>query len=111
VSGPLLDRWGRRAALLSLNVPGLAGWMLIATAQVQNGFLWQVYAGRLLTGVSTGMASVPATVMAQASRRPNSNLCSEIDCRDWGSWLLSPVGARKYRHYSFLADPFKFIIH
>jgi MFS family permease len=71
VSGPLLDSWGRRAALLSLNVPGLAGWMLIATAQVQSGFLWQVYAGRLLTGVSTGMASVPATVIAQVDKRPS----------------------------------------
>lgn len=66
LSGPLLDRWGRRAALLSLNLPGLAGWILLATTQVDSGsgsgFLWQVYAGRLLTGVSTGMASVPATV-------------------------------------------------
>jgi hypothetical protein len=52
-------------ALLSLNLPGLAGWILLATAKAGSGFLSQVYAGRLLTGVSTGMASIPATVMTK----------------------------------------------
>ncbi|KAJ9592465.1 hypothetical protein L9F63_015881 [Diploptera punctata] len=58
VSGPLLDRWGRKVALFAVNVPATAGWLLLATSPD----LTQVYAGRLLTGLSTGMASVPATV-------------------------------------------------
>jgi len=63
LSGPLLDRWGRRVALLALNLPGLIGWILLATAKAGSGFLAQVYIGRLLTGFSLGMASVPATVI------------------------------------------------
>lgn len=62
LSGPLLDRWGRRVALLALNLPGLVGWIVLATAKAGSGFLAQVYAGRLLTGFSLGMASVPAAV-------------------------------------------------
>ncbi|XP_069699283.1 facilitated trehalose transporter Tret1-like isoform X2 [Periplaneta americana] len=55
-------------ALLSVNVPGLAGWIVLATANAGNDFLIQIYVGRLLTGLSTGMASVPATVyMAEAA--------------------------------------------
>lgn len=49
--------------LLALNVPGLVGWILLATAKDGSGFLAQVYVGRLLTGFSLGMASVPATVI------------------------------------------------
>lgn len=90
VSGPLIDRWGRRTALLALNVPGLAGWILLATAKAGSGFLAQVYSGRLLTGLSTGMASVPATVITnhvKHSRHGNSvptsphrlmGLCSQV---------------------------------
>jgi MFS family permease len=74
VSGPLLDRWGRRTALLGLNVPGLAGWLLLASSDpdTETGFLWQVYTGRLLTGLSTGMASVPATVRTLTQGWANS---------------------------------------
>jgi MFS family permease len=63
LSGPLLDRWGRRVALLALNLPGLIGWILLATAKAGSGFLPQVYVGRLLTGFSLGMASVPPAVI------------------------------------------------
>jgi MFS family permease len=63
LSGPLLDQWGRRVALLALNLPGLIGWILLATAKAGSGFLAQVYVGRLLTGLSLGMASVPPTVI------------------------------------------------
>jgi hypothetical protein len=50
-------------ALLALNLPGLVGWIVLATAKAGSGFLAQVYAGRLLTGFSLGMASVPAAVI------------------------------------------------
>jgi hypothetical protein len=50
-------------ALLALNLPGLVGWIVLATAKAGSGFLAQVYAGRLLTGLSLGMASVPAAVI------------------------------------------------
>lgn len=58
LSGPLLDRWGRKVSLFTVNIPGIVGWLLLATARG----LPQIYAGRVLTGFSTGMASVPATV-------------------------------------------------
>lgn len=54
-SQPCLDRDAGRVlavwsndALLALNVPGLAGWILLATAKAGTGFLAQMYAGRLL---------------------------------------------------------------
>lgn len=49
--------------MLALNLPGLIGWILLATAKVGSGFLAQVYVGRLLTGFSLGMASVPPAVI------------------------------------------------
>jgi Sugar (and other) transporter. len=63
LAGPLLDRWGRRVVMLALNLPGLVGWIVLATATDGSGFLAQVYVGRLLTGFSLGMASIPATVI------------------------------------------------
>ncbi|KAK3908861.1 Facilitated trehalose transporter Tret1 [Frankliniella fusca] len=66
LSGWLLDRLGRRAALLWQNVPALLGWLLIAlpldeTLGRDHG-LGAVYVGRILTGLATGMGSVPGTV-------------------------------------------------
>ncbi|XP_049845304.1 facilitated trehalose transporter Tret1-2 homolog isoform X2 [Schistocerca gregaria] len=63
-SGPLLDRFGRKVTLLLINVPGLLGWLLVATAPDGPSFLAQLYAGRIFTGISSGMASIPATVYA-----------------------------------------------
>lgn len=66
LSGPILDRRGRRMALALVNLPCLAGWLLIAFSPVfwaSNPMpLSLIYAGRILTGVSIGMASTPATV-------------------------------------------------
>lgn len=46
-----------------VNAPAVVGWILIATAlHSEPWLLYQVYAGRLLTGVATGMSSSPATV-------------------------------------------------
>ncbi|KAJ9588984.1 hypothetical protein L9F63_017719 [Diploptera punctata] len=61
--GGLLDQVGRRRSMMLLNVPAILGWVLIATtSEHQHLFFYQIYAGRLLTGIATGMASTPATV-------------------------------------------------
>ncbi|XP_049772273.1 facilitated trehalose transporter Tret1-like [Schistocerca cancellata] len=63
VCGLLLDRLGRRPLLLLLDAPFLAGWLLLALCpQPARDHAAQLYAGRLLTGLATGLASVPATV-------------------------------------------------
>lgn len=66
LSGWLMDRLGRRAALLWQNVPGLLGWLLLALPLGPwlglDRDLGAVYVGRILTGLATGMGSVPATV-------------------------------------------------
>lgn len=58
LSGHILDRFGRRAALLAISFPLFFGWLLIAV----HPTLEQIYVGRILTGVSTGLASIPSTV-------------------------------------------------
>ncbi|XP_069699243.1 facilitated trehalose transporter Tret1-2 homolog isoform X2 [Periplaneta americana] len=63
LTGVLLDRLGRKRTLMLINTPALLGWLIIATAShSENLFLYQLYAGRLLTGLATGMSSSPATV-------------------------------------------------
>jgi MFS family permease len=46
-----------------VNVPAVLGWLLIATApHSEPWFLYQLYAGRLLTGLGAGLVSTPAVV-------------------------------------------------
>ena len=56
--GPLLDKFGRRVALLALNVPFLLGWVTLALcpSPVSTPVL---YLGRVFTGLGTGMSSIP----------------------------------------------------
>lgn len=62
---PMLDGLGRRRTLMLVNVPALLGWLLIAAASYsQPWMLYQLYAGRLLTGLSVGLVSSPAVVYA-----------------------------------------------
>lgn len=69
VSGPLSDKFGRKSALLWINVVCLIGWVVIATAQQFPGQQYPVLLiGRVITGLSTGLASMPASVyMAEIS--------------------------------------------
>jgi MFS family permease len=61
--GPLLHRLGRRRTLLLVNAPAVLGWLLIATAShSEPWFLYQMYAGRFLTGISVGVVSTPTIV-------------------------------------------------
>ena len=63
LTGGLLDWLGRRRTLMVINAPAVLGWLLITTASHREPwFLYQLYAGRFLTGIATGMSSSPATV-------------------------------------------------
>lgn len=53
-----MDLLGRRTTLLLLEVPLIAGWLLIALA----GGVPQIYAGRLLVGLGSGLVGAPARV-------------------------------------------------
>ncbi|KRT85039.1 membrane transporter, partial [Oryctes borbonicus] len=69
VSGPISDRFGRKMSLLSINIITFIGWLVLTLAAKIDG---QIYAmllvGRLITGFSTGLASISAAVyMAEVS--------------------------------------------
>ena len=60
---PMLDGLGRRRTMMLVNVPAVLGWLLIATAShSQLWILYQVYAGRLFTGLAAGLVSSPIVV-------------------------------------------------
>ncbi|KAK6644732.1 hypothetical protein RUM43_001001 [Polyplax serrata] len=61
LTGSMLERFGRKLTLITVNIPSLLGWLLIASAN-GNATLIMIYAGRFFTGLATGMAAVPATV-------------------------------------------------
>lgn len=66
--GPLSDRYGRRTGLLLVNITSFLGWAIIALAPNSEERYAQLLCGRFLTGFSTGMISMPATVyMAETS--------------------------------------------
>lgn len=69
ISGPISDRYGRKIALLSVNVVCILGWLLIVTAYYVQDCQYQLLLfGRVLTGFSTGLSSMPAAVyMAEVS--------------------------------------------
>lgn len=53
-SGHLMENYGRQSTLILLSIPSAAGWLCIIYAQsVQS-----LYLGRILTGVSVGMATM-----------------------------------------------------
>jgi MFS family permease len=62
---PLLDGLGRRRTLMAVNTPAVLGWLLIATAShSEPWFLYQLCAGRFLTGIAVGLVGTPAVVYA-----------------------------------------------
>jgi MFS family permease len=49
--------------MILVNVPALLGWLLIATAShSQPWILYQVYAGRFLSGLALGLVAAPTVV-------------------------------------------------
>lgn len=67
LSGWLMDAVGRRRALLLTEAPLVLGWLLIATANS----LPQMYAGRLLVGLGSGMVGAPARVYTGEVTQPH----------------------------------------
>jgi len=71
-----MDHFGRRSAVLAQNVPALVGWLLLAAPPLLGGSgaadsIPQILAGRALTGMATGMGSVPGTVyVAEMASKP-----------------------------------------
>ncbi|XP_063218760.1 facilitated trehalose transporter Tret1-like [Bacillus rossius redtenbacheri] len=59
VCGPLLDRFGRRAGLLSLAPVFTAGWLLLLLRPACPASL---YLARVVAGLGTGLASVPGAI-------------------------------------------------
>ncbi|KAF4533429.1 hypothetical protein B566_EDAN001154 [Ephemera danica] len=67
LGGYLMDLLGRRTTLLLLEVPLIAGWLLIALA----GGVPQIYAGRLLVGLGSGLVGAPARVYTGEITQPH----------------------------------------
>ncbi|XP_060843147.1 LOW QUALITY PROTEIN: facilitated trehalose transporter Tret1-2 homolog [Rhopalosiphum padi] len=61
LSGPLIDKLGRKTALMVTNLPSFLGWLLLSK---QPASLYVLYAGQLLVGLSVGLSTTPATVYA-----------------------------------------------
>lgn len=61
LSGPLIDKLGRKTALMITNVPSFLGWLLLSK---QPAALYQLYIGQLLVGLSVGLSTTPATIYA-----------------------------------------------
>ncbi|CAH0549258.1 unnamed protein product [Brassicogethes aeneus] len=68
-AGPIADRYGRKTALFCVNLTCFLGWIVIAAAHFFSGLQFPILLlGRILTGLSTGLSSVPATIyMAEIS--------------------------------------------
>lgn len=58
LSGYLMDRIGRKKALLITEAPAILGWICIAMATN----IEMIYIGRLLVGLGSGMVGAPARV-------------------------------------------------
>ncbi|XP_058129073.1 facilitated trehalose transporter Tret1-2 homolog [Anopheles ziemanni] len=65
-SGPIMDRWGRRPALLMAIVPLFTGWIVLATAS--SHFL--LLLGRVVAGISVGLIAAPAQVLLAEIAEP-----------------------------------------
>lgn len=61
LSGPMIDKLGRKTALIATNLPSFLGWTLLSMPHTS---LYELYTGQLLVGLSVGLSSTPAAVYA-----------------------------------------------
>ncbi|XP_065345212.1 facilitated trehalose transporter Tret1-like isoform X1 [Cloeon dipterum] len=66
ISGPIMERLGRRTALIISIFPGLIGWICIAHSESHLALL----IGRSFTGLSTGLSLAPGVVIIGESAEP-----------------------------------------
>ncbi|XP_046396885.1 facilitated trehalose transporter Tret1-2 homolog isoform X2 [Ischnura elegans] len=95
MAGVLCERLGRRGALIAVNFPCFLGWLLVAfipTTESRDlplgggsGSMAQLIAGRVLTGLATGMASSPSPVLISEVASPK--LRGMLVC--WNSVAIS----------------------
>ena len=67
LSGYVMDNIGRKNALLITEIPAIIGWIVIACATNVD----MIYAGRLLTGLGSGMVGAPARVYTSEITQPH----------------------------------------
>jgi facilitated trehalose transporter len=67
LSGYLMDNIGRKKTLILTEVPLIIGWTLISLA-TSTGML---YAGRLLTGLGSGLVGAPARIYTSEVTQPH----------------------------------------
>ena len=87
VVGPIMDKYGRRPALLSINLVSFFGWLLLSVHS-SNPTMFKLITGRVLTGIAGGLASVPATVYA-AECLSSSNIANRSALVTWSTVALS----------------------
>ncbi|KAG4070674.1 hypothetical protein HA402_013594 [Bradysia odoriphaga] len=66
VSGPVMDRYGRRPALMAVSPTMILGWILIGLASSHPVLL----AGRFVAGVAVGMLTGPAQIIIAECAEP-----------------------------------------
>ncbi|XP_062557553.1 facilitated trehalose transporter Tret1-like [Armigeres subalbatus] len=66
-SGPIMDRWGRKPALMIAIVPLFLGWIFLATAS--SHFL--ILVGRMVAGTAVGLIGAPSQVLLAEIAEPH----------------------------------------
>lgn len=67
LTGWLMDAIGRKKAILITQVPVILGWIIIASATNVP----MIYAGRMLTGLGSGMIGAPSRVYTSEVTQPH----------------------------------------
>lgn len=64
--GPLIEILGRKTTILATSLPFIVSWLLIACARD----IWLVFAGRALSGICIGIASLSLPVYLGETVQP-----------------------------------------